>query len=53
MLQGKLLDNLVSKKKMIRKERHAIIIKAFKMFASNKTVKILKFSIDESFPTLE
>lgn len=53
MLQGRLLDNLVSKKKMQRRERHAIIIKAFNFFLSGKTVKILKFSIEEKFPTLE
>ncbi len=52
LLKTKLLQNLVSKKKITGSEKTALIIKAFKYFIENKEVKLLRFSVEESFPTI-
>jgi hypothetical protein len=52
LLNAKLLDNVISKRKMGRYERKALMIKAFNLFVSRANVKLLKFSKDESFPEL-
>lgn len=52
LLKTKLLQNLVSKKKITGLEKTALIIKAFKYFIENKEVKLLRFSVEESFPTI-
>lgn len=50
VLYNKLLNDIVAKRKMISSEKNAIIIKAFNAHVSGKVVKVLKYSIEESFP---
>lgn len=52
LLYNRLLDDVISKKKLIRVEKTAIIIKAFKFYLSGNPIKLLKFAVDEPFPTL-
>ncbi len=52
LLHGKLMENVISKRKMLKTERYAIIIKAFIYHVTGRDVKILKFAKDEPFPQL-
>lgn len=53
LLHGKLVDNVISKRKMSRVEKSAIVIKAFIYFINGKEIKQLKFQKDEKFPSLD
>ena len=53
MLFNKLMNDVTAKRKMSSSEKSAIIIKSFNIYSQNRTVKILKISIDEQFPILE
>lgn len=52
LLNNKLLDDVISKRKMNKIEKAALIIKAFLYYLNGKPIKLLKFSVDEPFPEL-
>lgn len=51
LLKEKLLQDKISNRKMGQAHKHALIIKTWNMYRKGKTVKLLKFAIDEEMPT--
>ena len=52
LLHDKLMMEKVTKRKLITSEKNAIMIKAFIYHATGKNVKVLKYQIDEPFPSI-
>jgi hypothetical protein len=52
LLFNKLMNEQISKRVMRSGEKQALIIKTFIYHAINKDVKLLKYSVDETFPTI-
>jgi len=52
LLFVKLLNNKIAKRTMAQSERNALIIKSFLYYVSGKPITLLKYSVDENFPSI-
>lgn len=52
LLFNKLMNEQISKRVLRAGEKQALIIKTFIYYVTGKDVKLLKYSIDETFPTI-
>jgi hypothetical protein len=52
VLKNRLLDDLVSRKKISSMEKNALIIKSFKYYTEGKEIKTLRFYSKEEYPSI-